>query len=250
MEELDCEKHELDRKLRELKAHIDNFDARNQNLVFNYSDPYPGFDRSKVLGPVCQLFQLKDPKWARAIEAAAGGKLFQVIVDTDETAKQLLKNGRLQRRVTIIPLNKIRGSDVDRGRLRAAQGIAGKDNVFSALDLVSYDRRLEETMKYVFGRTLIASSLDIAEKIAYDRSVNNRTVSACGSVCDPSGMLSGGSSAPGPSSLERLEERRANSRELEKVEVSSGTFHNDLLFLIMKVRFFVWFIFFRTYVTN
>ncbi|OQR67739.1 structural maintenance of chromosomes protein 2-like [Tropilaelaps mercedesae] len=218
MEKLDCERYELGRELRQLKAEVDNFDACNQNLVFNYSDPYPGFDRAKVVGPVCQLFQLKDPKWAKAIEAAAGGKLFQVIVDTDETAKELLKHGRLQRRVTIIPLNKIRGVDVDKGRLRAAQAICGKDNVFSALHLVTFDQRLEETMKYVFGRTLIASSLDIAEKIAYDRSVNTRTVSVCGSTCDPSGMLSGGSSAPGPSALERLEERRVNSQKLAKLE--------------------------------
>ncbi|OQR69787.1 structural maintenance of chromosomes protein 2-like [Tropilaelaps mercedesae] len=218
VEELDCMKQELAPKLRKLKADVDNFDAMNQHLVFNYSDPYCGFDRSKVVGPVCQLFKLKDPKWARAIEAAAGGKLFQVIVDTDETAKQLLKNGKLQRRVTIIPLNKIRGSEVDQGRLRAAQSIAGRDNVFRALDLITFDGRLEETMKYVFGRTLIAASLDIAERVAYDRAVSTKTVSACGSTCDPSGMLSGGSSAPGPSALEKLEQRRSNQRELSQLE--------------------------------
>lgn len=37
----------------------------------------------------------------------AGGKLFNVIVDTENTGKQLLQNGDLRRRVTIIPLNKI-----------------------------------------------------------------------------------------------------------------------------------------------
>ncbi|XP_022698778.1 structural maintenance of chromosomes protein 2-like isoform X2 [Varroa jacobsoni] len=218
MEELDVQKYELARKVRQLKAEVDNFDARNPHLTFSYHDPYPSFDRSKVIGPVCQLFRLKDQKWARAIEAAAGGKLFQVIVDTDETAKELLKHGRLQRRVTIIPLNKIRGSNVGKDRLLAAQKIAGKDNVFNALDLVTFDGKLEETMKYVFGRTLIASSLDIAERIAYDHSVNTKTVSICGSTCDPSGMLSGGSSAPGPSALEKLEERRGNAVELESIE--------------------------------
>lgn len=40
-------------------------------------------------------------------QVAAGGKLFNVVVDTETTGKQLLQNGELRRRVTIIPLNKI-----------------------------------------------------------------------------------------------------------------------------------------------
>lgn len=42
----------------------------------------------------------------------AGGKLFNVIVDTESTGKQLLQNGDLRRRVTIIPLNKIQSHTV------------------------------------------------------------------------------------------------------------------------------------------
>lgn len=42
----------------------------------------------------------------------AGGKLFNVIVDTESTGKQLLRNGDLRRRVTIIPLNKIQSHTV------------------------------------------------------------------------------------------------------------------------------------------
>ncbi|KAL6582239.1 Structural maintenance of chromosomes protein 2-2 [Orobanche minor] len=38
---------------------------------------------------------------------AAGGKLYNVVVDTENTGKQLLQNGEFRRRVTIIPLNKI-----------------------------------------------------------------------------------------------------------------------------------------------
>jgi structural maintenance of chromosome 2 len=33
--------------------------------------------------------------------------LYNVVVDTESTGKQLLQNGNLRRRVTIIPLNKI-----------------------------------------------------------------------------------------------------------------------------------------------
>ena len=37
----------------------------------------------------------------------AGSRLYNVVVDNNETGAKLLKNGQLQRRVTIIPLNKI-----------------------------------------------------------------------------------------------------------------------------------------------
>lgn len=41
------------------------------------------------------------------MQVTAGGKLFNVVVDSENTGKQLLQNGDLRRRVTIIPLNKI-----------------------------------------------------------------------------------------------------------------------------------------------
>ncbi|XP_018494369.1 structural maintenance of chromosomes protein 2 [Galendromus occidentalis] len=218
LDELDCEKQSLAPKLLELRKNVDNFDARNQNLVFNYSDPYPGFDRKKVIGPVCQLFKVRDPKWDRAIEAAAGGKLYHVIVDSDETAKDLLKNGRLQRRVTIIALNKVRGSFVDDQTIRSAKQLVGDENIHKTVDLIEYDKRYETCMKYVFGKTLVAASLDIAEKAAYDRRVNTKTLSICGSTCDPSGMLSGGSVAPGPSVLEKLQKRREDVEQLSQLQ--------------------------------
>lgn len=50
----------------------------------------------------------------------AGGRLFNVVVDTETTGKQLLQNGDLRRRVTIIPLNKIQPHVVTPNKQRAA----------------------------------------------------------------------------------------------------------------------------------
>jgi structural maintenance of chromosome 2 len=38
--------------------------------------------------------------------------MFNVVVDSENTGKQLLQNGNLRRRVTIIPLNKIQSHTV------------------------------------------------------------------------------------------------------------------------------------------
>lgn len=56
-----------------------------------------------------------------AMQVAAGRKLYNVVVDTENTGKQLLQNGNLQRRVTIVPLNKIQSHVVPQ-RIQDAAG--------------------------------------------------------------------------------------------------------------------------------
>jgi structural maintenance of chromosome 2 len=79
------------------------------SLDFSYSTPSPNFDRSKVKGLVASLISLeaKDYDKSTALEITAGGKLYNVVVDDERVGKELLQNGKLKKRVTIIPLNKI-----------------------------------------------------------------------------------------------------------------------------------------------
>lgn len=95
--------------IRELQERADRLKRQVANTDFNYADPTPNFDRSRVKGLVAQLFTLdKDKSEAgTALEITAGGRLYNVVVDTEVTGTQLLQNGRLRKRVTIIPLNKI-----------------------------------------------------------------------------------------------------------------------------------------------
>merc|ERR1719343_1598006 len=92
----------MQEKLDQLRAYMGGLD-------FQYADPHRGFDRSKVKGVVSKLFHIK-PEFStyhRALEVCAGGKLFFVVTDNEDTGKALLERGQLRRRVTIIPLNKI-----------------------------------------------------------------------------------------------------------------------------------------------
>jgi len=50
---------------------------------------------------------------ATALEITAGGKLFNVIVEDEQIGNHLLKNGKLKKRVTMIPLNKIKSYPID-----------------------------------------------------------------------------------------------------------------------------------------
>lgn len=47
---------------------------------FDYHDPERGFDRSKVKGVVAKLVHLQDLTTTTALEVAAGGKLYQVLM--------------------------------------------------------------------------------------------------------------------------------------------------------------------------
>ncbi|CAN0891551.1 Structural maintenance of chromosomes protein 2-1 [Linum grandiflorum] len=93
--------------IKKLKDDIRNHSGQLSNVQFSYRDPAKNFDRNKVKGVVAKLIKVKDRSTMTALEVTAGGKLFNVVVDSENTGKQLLQHGELRRRVTIIPLNKI-----------------------------------------------------------------------------------------------------------------------------------------------
>ncbi|EYE97567.1 condensin subunit SMC2 [Aspergillus ruber CBS 135680] len=86
-EQIYQEQSGLQKDIRELRGRADELKRRVANIDFNYTDPHPGFDRSKVKGLVAQLFTLDKEKipTATALEICAGGRLYNVVVDSSET---------------------------------------------------------------------------------------------------------------------------------------------------------------------
>ena len=125
-EQIYQEQATLQKDIRELRGRADDLKRRVANVDFNYADPHPGFDRSKVKGLVAQLFTLdkENIPAATALEVCAGGRLYNVVVDTAEIGTQLLQKGKLRKRVTIIPLNKISSFRASVEKIGAAQKIA------------------------------------------------------------------------------------------------------------------------------
>ena len=50
-------------------------------------------------------------------------QLFNIVVDTEETGKELLNKGRLRKRYTIIPLNKIAARAISTDVIKKAQSL-------------------------------------------------------------------------------------------------------------------------------
>ncbi|XP_047983566.1 structural maintenance of chromosomes protein 2-1-like [Salvia hispanica] len=187
----------LERRAREVSSRLGR-------VEFNYRDPEKNFDKSKVKGVVAKLIKVKDSSAVVALEVAAGGKLFNVVVDTENTGKQLLQKGGLQRRVTIIPLNKIQTHPVSKRIQDAAVKLVGEGNAAVALSLVGYDQELQSAMEYVFGSTFVCKTIDAAREVAFTREIGTPSVTLEGDIFQPSGLLTGGSRKGGGDLLRQL----------------------------------------------
>lgn len=205
----------LQERIRDLQSQADLIKRKVANLDFTYTDPTPGFDRSKVKGLVAQLFTLEKQHShaGTALEICAGGRLYNVVVDSAETGSQLLQNGKLRKRVTIVPLNKIAAFRATAEKVGAAQKLApGKANL--ALELIGYDEEVTAAMEYVFGSTLVCADAETAKRVTFDPAVRLKSVTLEGDIYDPAGTLSGGSAPQSSGVLLTLQKLNAITKEL------------------------------------
>ncbi|CAH8634137.1 unnamed protein product [Schistosoma curassoni] len=191
----------LVKEASELRHQASKLSSQFPQLVFDYTDPEPNFDRRRVLGPVAKLFRVKDLKYAVALEVIAGNKLQNIVVDTEVTGKILLERGQIRRRVTMLPLTQIRGNPISDGVIKNAQSLVGASNVVTALSLIEYDNMLKPVMEYVFGSVLICPDMEIARRVAFHPGIEKKTITLEGDVFDPQGTLSGGSRGTASDSL-------------------------------------------------
>ncbi|CAG8530149.1 10347_t:CDS:10 [Diversispora eburnea] len=194
------------------------------SLQFTYTDPTPNFNRRQVKGLIAELVTLssENEQCSTALEICAGGRLYNVVVENEKVGAQLLDTGRLKKRVTIIPLNKITPFKVSAEKIAVARNIApGKVDL--ALSLIGYENEVIRAMEFVFGGTLICSDADTANKITFDKRVMTKSVTLEGDVYDPSGTLQGGSK---PSSAGILVKLQAWKDLKEQLNSHQRTFDN------------------------
>lgn len=135
-----------------------------------------------VYGPLYELFDVSD-KYKTAVETVAGGSLFHVVVDTDQTADQLIKimNQEKGGRVTFMPLNRLKTVNVQYPKSNDAVPMIQK---------LRFDRTYTNAFEQVFGRTIICDDLSVAAQ--YTRSHGLNAVTDEGDRVDRKGALTGG----------------------------------------------------------
>eukprot|EP00898_Chlorokybus_atmophyticus_P005912 jgi/Chlat1/6321/Chrsp44S05888 len=215
----------LNQELQRCQQQFDAQAAEVSMLNFSYADPEQGFDRHRVKGLVARLMRVKDRAASTAIEVTAGGKLYNVVVDTEQTGKLLLSKGQLRSRVTIIPLNKIDARVVSDAKQAAARQLGGAEKASLALSVVGYEKDVAQAMAYVFGGTFVCKDSATAEKVAFNKDVLTPCVTLEGDIFNPQGTLTGGSRSQSASLLLKLHELnnleddlRARKQKLAEVD--------------------------------
>ena len=136
-----------------------------------------------IYGPVSQLITVKD-KYSAAIETALGAAVQNIVVDNETDAKRamgFLKEHRAGR-ATFLPITAIKG------RVLSEQGLDDQYGFVSiASDLVSYDNKYSEIIRWLLGRTAVAEDIDSAIAIAKKYSYRFRIVTLDGQVINAGG---------------------------------------------------------------
>lgn len=213
---LEQERDTLSSSVSELSGIIKTLSAAlERRLAFNYTDPVRGFDRSKVKGLVAKLIQVKQKDCSTALEVVAGGKLYQVVVDEAVVGKAIIERGNLPRRVTIIPLDKIKSRSVTGSAVERAREIAKSMNAEAtpAIELIGFDEEVRAAMEHVFGSAIVVNSPKAANQIC--EATKTRTVTLQGDVYDPAGTISGGSQSNLGTTLAELTKFAESKHQLE-----------------------------------
>ncbi|KAF5390114.1 hypothetical protein D9757_003825 [Collybiopsis confluens] len=186
--------------VRELMEQRDRAQHNIGGLDFEYNPPF-GFDRSKVKGRVGRLIGIErgDFNKVTALEVTAGSRLYHVVVQDENVGKLLLSQGVVKKRVTCLPLTKIKGYRIQPNKVAAAAQVS-RGKARPALDILKYDARNENAITHVFGGTFICEDVDSAKRVTFDKNLSQRCVTLEGDVYEPSGSLSGGS-APSSSGI-------------------------------------------------
>ena len=134
---------------------------------FKYADPEKNFDRSRVVGTVASNFTMADAEGTHAValEAVAGAKLKQVIVDNEKTAMLVLQKGKLQRRVAMVPLSKIEPTTIAAAKVAQAKALVGESRAFLATELIEFAPSVAKAMDYAFGNTIVCADAKAAKKV-------------------------------------------------------------------------------------
>lgn len=160
-----------------------------------------------VYGPLIELVKPVDDRFCTAMDEAAGGALFHVVVDTDATAAALMKElgDKKLGRVTFLPLNRLQVSNVSYPK---------NDDVLPLIDKLEYDSVIEKAVKSAFGKKLLCRDLNTCTQ--YAASANMDCLTLDGDVVHRRGGLNGGYKDPSKSRTRSMELVRHAKETLEK----------------------------------
>lgn len=177
-------------------------ESRHESLVRlteNYDGYYQGVKRlmqqrenfTGIHGVVAEMMSVAQENQV-AIETALGNALQQIIVDTTQTAKDVIRYMTQHRfgRVTLLPVETMQGRQLRPDQIATAKNQAGFIGIGS--DLVKTEETYAKIMENLLGTTIIMDSMDHAVVASRALQQRVRIVTLDGQVMNPGGSMTGG----------------------------------------------------------
>ena len=167
-----------------------------------------------------------------AIEMCLGASIQNIVTETETDAKRLVEHLRKNNlgRASFLPISSVRGKKLDKikGNESGVVGIAS--------DLVKYNKKYEQIILNLLGRTVIVDNMDTAIKVAKQNGYTFRIVTTEGDLINPSGAITGGSVAKKTvnilgrgKEIEKLEKEIKNLKQkIEKLENDKQNYEESI----------------------
>lgn len=173
-----------------------------------------------ICGPVSRVISVPS-KYGVAIETALGAAMQNIVVNTDEDAKQAIRflKSTDGGRATFLPLNTIKCRELRENGLDDCYGFVGV-----ASELCSCEEKYNNILGSLLGKIVIAEDLNSATAIAKRYSYRFKIVTLDGQVVNAGGSLTGGSLNRNTGLLSRaseIEQLKAATADLQKKSESA-----------------------------
>ena len=155
-----------------------------------------------------------DKEYELAIEMCLGQALQNIVTETEQDAKRLIEHLRKNSlgRASFLPISAVQGKKLD--RLTKIDGVIG-----IASELVKYNKKYEQIVLNLLGRTVVVKDMDTAISLAKKDKYSFRIVTLQGDIISSSGSISGGSvHSKTVNILGRSREIEEIEKDLKKIE--------------------------------
>lgn len=160
---------------------------------------------------------IKTPKeYETAIEMALGASLQNIVTENEDTAKKLVEHLRKNNlgRATFLPIASVSGKKLEKLNEKGIDGVIG-----IASDLAKVDKKYENIILSLLGRTVIVDDMENAIKLAKQNKYTFKIVTLKGDIINPSGGITGGSvQAKTVNILGRAREIEELEKELKQIK--------------------------------
>ena len=210
IEEIDNKKQEINNKIKEFDIQIANntnemrMKQSRYNFLVETEKEKEGYIKSvKSLLTDCEKIKelgkgmhgvlaniISVPtEYETAIEMCLGASLQNIVTDTEEDAKKLVEHLRKNNlgRASFLPISSVKGKKIEniKGKKVGIVGIAS--------DLISCDKKYEQIILNLLGRTVIVDNMQNAINLAKENNYSFRIITIEGDIINPSGAITGGS---------------------------------------------------------